>query len=310
MGIFFIYHPMLEKPLLVIIEGPTGVGKTDVGIELAQWFKSEIISADSRQFYKELHIGTAKQTPSQLAAVPHHFVNTISVFDYYNAWMFDEQVQLFLHDYFKRNPICLMVGGSGMYIDAVCNGIDPIPDIDSEIRREVTEQFNRNGIKPLQEELRNIDFEYYSQVDLHNSARLIRAIEVFKQTGKTFSSFRSKDKKKRDYTIVKIALERPKNELYDRINRRTHLMIQEGLEGEAMQWNDFRHLNALQTVGYKEFFNYFDGSFDLATTISKIQQNTRHYAKKQATWFRKDIETQWIFAEDIDLMIQNITRYL
>ena len=301
---------MLDKPLLVIIEGPTGVGKTDVGIEIAGWFKTEIISADSRQFYKELQIGTAKQTPLQLATVPHHFVNNISVFDSYNAWLFDQQVQCFLNSYFKQERLCLMVGGSGMYIDAVCNGIDPIPDINSELRNTITNQFKNEGIKPLQDELKRIDPDYYNIVDLKNSARLIRAIEVYKQTGKPYSTFRSNGKKERGYKIIKIALDRPKDELYERINLRTNGMIQDGLEKEASQWNDYRYLNALQTVGYKEYFDYFDGKNDLSTTISAIEQNTRHYAKKQITWFKKDKDTHWIPADNVEAMIKKIDNYL
>ena len=301
---------MTKKPLLVIIEGPTGVGKTDVGIELAQWFSSEIISADSRQIYKELAIGTAKQSAEQLAAVPHHFVNSISVFDYYNAWMFDQDVQAFLVRYFMNHPLCLMVGGSGMYIDAVCNGIDPIPDIAEDIRRDVTNMFKNDGIEPLKLELQRIDPEYYKLVDVNNSARLIRAIEVYRQTGKTFSSFRLNTKVKRDYRILKIALDRPREELYTRINLRTYEMIHAGLESEALTWNNYRQLNALQTVGYKEFFDYFDGKNNLSRTIEMIQQNTRHYAKKQVTWFKKDQESQWINADSYHAMKRIIQSYL
>jgi len=297
---------MQNKPLLVIIEGPTAVGKTDVGIELAKWFKSEIISADSRQFYKELNIGTAKQTPFQLSAVPHHFVNTLSVFDYYNVFMYDEEVQIFLTQFFKQNNICFMVGGSGMYIDAVCNGIDSIPDIDNAIREELNQQFKIKGLEYLQNELLNIDIDYYNKVDICNPARLIRAIEVFRQTGMTYSSFRHNGRKERPYRILKIALDRSRDELYARINQRTEIMISEGLEQEAFQWNEHRKLNALQTVGYKEIFDYFDNKNDLSRTIELIKQNTRHYAKKQITWFNKDKESKWIHAENIDNMIRSI----
>jgi len=297
---------MLKKPLLVIIEGPTGIGKTDVGIEIAKWFKTEIISADSRQFFQELRIGTAKQTISQLESVPHHFVNNKSIFDSYNAWMFDDEVQIFLNSFFLNNTLCIVVGGSGMYIDAVCNGIDPIPDIDINIRNEVTQLFKQCGIIPLQDELRKIDPQYLEIVDINNSARLIRAIEVFKQTGKTYTSYRVNNKKERTYDILKIALERPREELYNRINFRVENMIKEGLENEAKQWNNYRYLNALQTVGYKEFFRYFDGKLTQLETINAIQQNTRHYAKKQITWFKKDNATNWIHADNIDMMIQKI----
>lgn len=299
---------MQKKTLLVIVEGPTAVGKTDIGIELAKWFKSEIISADSRQFYKELNIGTAKQTPLQLSTVPHHFVNNLSVFDYYNVFMFDEEVQLFLTQFFKQNTICFMVGGSGMYIDAVCNGIDSIPDIATDIREELNALFKEKGIEYLQNEVHNIDIEYYNTVDICNPARLIRAIEVFRQTGKTYSSFRQNGRKERPYRILKIALDRSRDELYARINQRTEIMIAEGLETEAMQWNEHRKLNALQTVGYKEIFDYFDGKNDLTKTIDLIKQNTRRYAKKQVTWFNKDKETKWIHAENIEEMIRLIQK--
>ena len=299
---------MQNKPLLVIIEGPTAVGKTEVGIELAKWFKSEIISADSRQFYKELNIGTAKQSADQLTTIPHHFVNSLSVFDYYNVFMYDEEVQIFLTQFFKHNTICFMVGGSGMYIDAVCNGIDSIPDIDIEIREELNQLFKIKGIEYLQAELLNIDIEYYNTVDICNPARLIRAIEVFRQTGMTYSSFRHNGRKERPYRILKIALDRSREELYARINQRTEIMISEGLELEAMQWNNHRKLNALQTVGYKEIFDYVDGKYDLIKTIDLIKQNTRHYAKKQVTWFKKDKETNWIHAENLDEMIRLIQQ--
>ena len=300
---------MHRKPLLVIIEGPTGIGKTDVGIALATWFKTEIISADSRQFYKELSIGTAKPSASQLATVPHHFINTISVFDYYNAYLFDQEVQSFLDSYFKKSNIVFMVGGSGMYIDAVCNGIDLIPDISPEIRDCVTAWYKQDGLLPLQAELMKIDAEYYSKVDKNNPARLIRAIEVFRQTGRPFSEFRLKTSVERDYTILKIALDRNREELYSRINERTIAMIDEGLEQEARQWYPHRNVNALQTVGYNEFFKYFDGDISKAKTIELIQQNTRHYAKKQITWFKKDEDTHWIHASDCDGMIELIQKY-
>jgi len=300
---------MSDKPVLIVIEGPTGVGKTEIGIELASYFHSDIISADSRQFYKELNIGTAKQSDEQLATVKHHFVNTLSVFDYYNAYLFDQDVQTFLTGYFKDADICFMVGGSGMYIDAVCNGIDLIPDIATEIRNDVSQKFKNEGIESLQRELKRIDREYYSTVDKQNPARLIRAIEVFKQTGKPYSSFRVHSKKERQYTILKIALERKREVLYERINARVHSMMKQGLESETRLWNDHRTLNALQTVGYKEFFDYFDGKADMPATINAIQQNTRRYAKKQITWFKKDIDTHWIDADNIDLMIQLIQSH-
>ena len=300
---------MHRKPLLVIIEGPTGIGKTDVGITLASWFKTEIISADSRQFYKELSIGTAKPSASQLATVTHHFINTISIFDYYNAYLFDQEVQSFLDSYFKKSNIVFMVGGSGMYIDAVCNGIDLIPDISPEIRDAVTSWYKQEGLLPLQEELKKIDADYYSIVDKNNPARLIRAIEVFRQTGRPFSEFRLKTRVEREYTILKIALDRSREELYSRINERTKAMIDQGLEQEAWQWYSHRNVNALQTVGYNEFFKYFDGDISKAKTIELIQQNTRQYAKKQITWFKKDEDTHWIHASDCDAMIELIQKY-
>ncbi len=300
----------MNKKLLVVVEGPTGTGKTEIGIQLATYFNSEIISADSRQIFKELSIGTAKPSKEQRLKITHHFVDFVSIHEMYNAFMFEEQVNAFLDSYFLSNDIAFMVGGSGMYINAVINGIDLIPDIDSEIRQSVSNDFQLRGIKYLQKELQQIDPEYYKIVDINNQARLIRAIEVYKQTGKPYSSFRTKQLKQRSYQVVKIAIDRERDDLYDRINLRVDEMVHEGLEAEAFKWNGYRYLNALQTVGYKEFFAYFDGLMTKKDAINLIKQNTRHYAKKQVTWFKKDVNTSWILYNEVDEMIRVINKEL
>jgi len=297
------------SPLLVIIEGATGIGKTAVGIKLAMHFSGEIISADSRQVFRELSIGTAKPTLRQLNQVPHHFVGILSVFDNYNAWLFEEQVQSFLQSYFLQNDVAFMVGGSGLYIDAVCNGIDEIPDILPEIRKEITELCETQGMESLQNKLKIVDPEYYKFVDISNKARLIRAVEIYQQTGKPFSSFRTQQTKPRPYRILKIALERPREELYQSINQRVDEMIDAGLEQEAKVWFAHKQLNALQTVGYKEFFEFFEGKCSRDRAIELIKQHTRHYAKKQISWFKRDIATKWISADNVDEMITFIADF-
>jgi tRNA dimethylallyltransferase len=286
----------LSKTLLIIL-GPTASGKTELAIKTAQWLNTEIISADSRQFYKELSIGTAKPSQEQLAAVKHHLVGHISVQDKYNISMFEKDVLDSLDELFKTHDVVVMCGGSALYIDAVCNGIDEQPDHDPATRELLQAEYKAKGISFLRDELQRLDPEYYQQVDLANPHRLIRALEVCMMTGKPFSSFRKGMKKDRQFRVVKLGIDISREELISRINLRTDEMISSGLIEEAKANIKFRHLNALNTVGYKEIFDYLDGKCSLEEAIEKIKINTRRYAKRQMTWFRKDDEIQWIKPE-------------
>jgi tRNA dimethylallyltransferase len=285
------------KTLLVIL-GPTASGKTELAIKVAQGLGTEIISADSRQFYKELSIGTAKPSFEQLALVKHHFIGHISIHDRYNISRFEKDSIELLQQLFKEHDVVVMCGGSGLYIDAVCNGIDEQPDHDPAIRKLLTDRYKEQGIGYLQAELLILDPAYYGQVDLSNPNRLIRALEVCLITGKPFSSFRKGNGTKRDFRVVKLGIDIPRNELVERINARVDRMMEDGLEQEAKEYIGERHLNALNTVGYKELFEYFDEKCSLPEAIEKIKTNTRRYAKRQMTWFRKDKEIQWIQAGD------------
>jgi len=282
-----------KKKNLVIILGPTGVGKTNLTIEIAKHFNSEILSCDSRQFYKELSIGTAVPDKKQLAEVKHHFIQHISIHDYYNVSNFEQDSLQLLDNYFKTNNLAIMTGGSMMYIDVICNGIDNIPDIDTEIREYYKKRLANGDLDALRFELKQIDPEYYAQVDLKNGKRIIRGLEVYAQTGKKFSEFRSNSKKERSFNIIKIGLNRDRNELYQRINKRTDLMIQQGLLEEAEKHLPNRKLNALNTVGYKELFAYFDSEITIEKAIELIKRNTRRYAKRQLSWFKRYDDIYW-----------------
>ncbi len=278
------------KKKLIIIAGPTGIGKTDLSIELAQMLDTYIISADSRQIYKELKIGVARPSEQDLSKVKHFMIANKSVFDYYSAGKYELEVLDILKDIFKEKNTALLVGGSGMYIDAVCKGIDALPDADPEIRKKLTEKYEKEGIESLRFDLKRLDPEHYEIVDLNNSKRLLRAVEVCLQTGKTYTSFLTKPNKERNFTILKIGLERERKELYDRINRRVDLMIEDGLVEEAKKYYKYKHLNSLNTVGYKELFAYFNGEYNLEEAIRLIKRNSRRYAKRQITWFKRDKE--------------------
>ena len=281
------------KTLLVIL-GPTASGKTDLAIRIAQWFGTEIISADSRQFFREFSIGTAKPSQKQLSAVKHHFIGQISIQENYNISRFEADVLELLEKLFQVHDVVVMCGGSGLYIDAVCNGLDEQPAHDPELRAQLNKAFKTEGITYLQQELQKLDPEYYWQVDLANPHRLIRALEVCKLTGKPFSEFRKGIKKERPFRIVKIGIDLTKEELHKRIHDRTDEMIRLGLIDEVRANLSNRHLNALNTVGYKEIFDYLDGNLTLEEAVEKIKINTRHFAKRQMTWFRKDKEIIWI----------------
>ncbi|WP_099292847.1 tRNA (adenosine(37)-N6)-dimethylallyltransferase MiaA [Butyricimonas sp. Marseille-P3923] len=280
------------KTLLVLL-GPTGVGKTDLSIELARHYRTSVISCDSRQIYKEMNIGTAVPEREQLAAVPHFFIQTVSVRDYFNCWEFEQQALRKIRELFEERDVVVMAGGSVMYIDAVCKGVDEMPTIDDEVRASVKEMFERDGIEASRLLLKKLDPEWYARVDLKNGKRVMHALEVCLMTGKPYSSFLMRTVKEREFNIVKIGLNREREELFDRINRRVDIMVESGMEEEARALYPLRHLNALNTVGYKEWFDYFDGKFDREEAIRLIKRNTRRYAKKQLTWYRNDSDIHW-----------------
>lgn len=283
---------------LIVLTGPTAVGKTKEAINLAKALNTEIISADSRQFYKELNIGVATPTEEELSEVKHHFIGHISIHNNYNVGLFEKDALDRIELLFKTYDTIVLTGGSGMYIDVVCNGMDSLPDVDIEIRNELNRIFKEEGISVLQEELREKDIEYYNIVDTKNHIRLIRALEVIRQTGKTFSFYRTNKKTQRDFQIFKFALQRERSELIERIDKRVDLMIESGLLEEAKEVYPYKNLSALNTVGYKELFKYFDNQISFQQAIEDIKTNTRRYAKRQMTWFRKDKEYIWLDAKN------------
>jgi len=291
---------------LVVIAGPTAVGKTDVAIKLATHFKSEIISADSRQFYREMSIGTAKPDQDQLKSIKHHFIGQLSISDYFNVSVFENEVLKLLKNLFLNTNIIFLVGGSGLYIDAVCKGIDDFPDPAPELRNYLKSVLAQSGIGKLQEMLQQLDPEYYTSVDINNPNRLLRAIEVCQTTGRKFSEQRLNSQKNRDFNIVKIGLNLPRPELFSRIGLRVDQMIELGLIKEVESLLPNRHLNALNTVGYKEIFEFLDSKITLEHAIENIKTNTRRYAKRQLTWFKRTDEYKWFEPSDIN----EITNYL
>ena len=283
-----------SRPVLLVLLGPTGVGKTALSLELAERFRTSIISADSRQLYADLPIGTAAPTPDQLARVSHHMVGTLQLTDYYSAARYEEEVMQLLNALFQKHHVVILTGGSMMYIDAVCKGIDDIPTVDDVTRRTLLERYEQEGLDPLVAELRLLDPDYYQVVDLKNPKRIIHALEICYMTGRTYTSFRTNAVKQRPFRIVKIGLRRQREELYDRINHRVVQMVHDGLIDEARRVMPYRHLNSLNTVGYKEMFQYLDGHWTLDEAIAKIQQNSRIYSRKQMTWFKRDSEIHWV----------------
>ena len=289
---------------LIIITGPTASGKTDLAVNLAEHFSTEIVSADSRQIFKEMRIGTAVPDDEVLQRVPHHFIQTRSVRDYYNAFMYEtEMIDLLDRNLFAKYDTVVMCGGSMMYVDAVCNGIDLIPDPDMEVRDNLWQRFENEGIEPLRQQLLQLDPEYYKICDLNNHKRIIKALEVSIQTGKPYSSFRTGNKKQRDFQIVKIGLNLPREILHNRINQRVDKMIGEGLVEEARSLYPLRSLNSLNTVGYREMFDYFDNKTDLDTAVELIKRNTRRYARKQISWFNGDKDLTWFQPDQVDDII-------
>ena len=285
---------------LVVITGPTAVGKTDLCLDIAESYGIPIINADSRQIYSDMHIGTASPTEEQLRRVKHYFVGNLHLGDYYNASMFEQDVLHVLEKEFdgRNDHIALMTGGSMMYIDAVCNGIDDIPTITDDVRQWMKQRLESEGLERLCEELRLMDPEYYAIVDRHNTRRVMHALEICHQTGNTFTSYRVRERKHRPFAIVKIALNREREVLYERINRRVDSMMAAGLEDEARRLLPYRHENALNTVGYKELFAYFDGIWPLYEAVERIKGNTRRYARKQLTWFKRDPAVRWFDTDD------------
>lgn len=283
---------------LFVILGPTGVGKTDLSIEVARMLGTSVISCDSRQIYRELSIGVASPSPEQLAAVKHYFIATRSVEEHYSAGQYELDALPIIESEIAANGCAVMVGGSMLYIDAVCRGIDDIPTIDEELRRSVRRIYDKQGIEEVRWRLRLLDPQHYAEVDLRNVKRMLHALEVCYQTGQPFSKLRTGSVKRRSFDIVKIGLNCPREVLYDNIDRRVLKMIQQGLEREVRAVSDKRHLNALNTVGYKEMFAYLDGEYDLDRAIELIQRNTRHYAKKQLSWFKRYGDVQWFSPYD------------
>lgn len=282
-----------KKPLLIVIVGPTAVGKTSLSIRLAQKYQAEIISADSRQFYKEMEIGTAKPSNIELAAAPHHLVNNLSIAENYSVGQFEKDALMILEKIFMQQPLAIMVGGSGLYVDAVCKGLDEFPEISPEYREDLNRQFEKEGLRFLQQMLEAKDPEYYNLVDKQNPQRLIRALEVILATGKTFTSFRKRKKVQRPFEILKIGLEMDREVIYERINLRMDQMIAQGLFEEAEKLYPRKELNALQTVGYQEIFGHLNGEYDREEAIRLLKRNSRRYAKRQMTWFKRDDNTYW-----------------
>lgn len=294
---------MAQNKTLIVIVGPTAIGKTALAITLAQHFSTEIISADSRQFFKEMSIGTAKPNPDELAAAKHHFIDSHSIHTLFSTGDFEKQALKVLENIFVQHNLAIMVGGSGLYLDAVTKGMDELPDTDMQIRLALNTIFETEGLQPIKTQLAAADPEYYAKVDQANPQRMIRGLEFFLSTGKKVSSFLTNSKKQRTFNIIKIGLNMERPLLYERINHRVDLMMQNGLLQEVKSLQDYRDVNALKTVGYAELFDYLDGLITLDQAIDKIKQNTRRFAKRQLTWFRRDQETHWFEPDQLNAVI-------
>lgn len=292
---------------LISIVGPTAIGKTALSIKLAKHFHTEIISSDSRQFFKEMCIGTAVPSTEELNAAPHHFIQHINIFDTYNVGQFETDAIQKLDELFEKHNIVIMVGGSGLYVDAVLKGLDDFPKVDPTIREDLNKTLETKGIEALQEQLQTLDPTYYATVAKENPHRLIRALEICIGTEKPYSSFLNRKKNTRNFTAIKVGLTADREIMYDRINKRVDIMMQEGLLEEVKKLHQYKDLNALQTVGYRELFEYLDGNCELEFAVSEIKKNTRRFAKRQGTWFRKDQEILWFdFQEDIKNIVSKI----
>lgn len=284
---------MTQDKYLIVITGPTAVGKTALSIRIAQQFGTEILSADSRQFYREMNIGTAKPSPEERAVVRHHFINNLSISEEYTAGMYEAEALVVLEELFKKHKVAVLTGGSGLFIKALCEGLDDIPAAEEGIRETLNATFEKEGLEPLLQELKEKDPAYYEKVDRDNPVRIIRALEICRSTGLPFSSFRTGSKKERPFKIVKIALNRDREELYRRIDTRMDQMLSEGLINEVESLYSYKHINALQTVGYSEVFDFLDGNYDQEEMVRLLKRNSRRYAKRQLTWFSKDEEYKW-----------------
>lgn len=295
---------------LVVLIGPTAVGKTETSFAIAEHYGCPIISADSRQMYQGMKIGTAMPTEDELARHKHHFVGQLIPGDYYSAARYESEVLALLEKEFQHHPTMLLTGGSMMYIDAVCNGIDDIPTVDDETRTMVLKKYESEGIDTLAAELRLLDPEYYNEADIKNPKRVMHALEICYMTGKPYSSFRTQKKKERPFNIIKIGLQREREELYSRINSRVDKMIEQGLVDEVKSFAHLKNHNSLNTVGYKEIFKYLDGEWDLPFAIEKIKQNTRIYSRKQMTWYRKNSEITWFHPSEIGKILEHIDKVI
>ncbi|GGE90342.1 tRNA dimethylallyltransferase [Chishuiella changwenlii] len=289
---------------LISVVGPTAIGKTSLAIALANYYNTEIISCDSRQFFKEMKIGTAVPSNEELSQAKHHFIQNISIQDKYSVGDFERDGLSFLDNFFKQHDNCIMVGGSGLYEKAITVGFDSFPDVDPSVREKLNSELEEFGIEKLQQELYQVDPNYYQEVDIQNKQRVIRALEIYRGSGFPFSHFRNQDLNKRPFNIIKIGLELPREEMYDRINRRVDIMLDEGLLDEAKKLFPLKDLNALQTVGYRELFDYFDHKIDLNFAIEEIKKNTRRFAKRQMTWFKKDEAVNWFSPNDVEKIIE------
>ncbi len=297
----------LTKTLLVVA-GPTAVGKTAISIQLAKYFDTVILSCDSRQFFREMNIGTAKPDVDELQVVPHYFINSHSIFDNYSVGDFEQDALKLLSQLFENQSIVIMAGGSGLYIKAVCEGLDQFPAVDKKIREQIVEKYEQEGIAYLQNTLQQLDPVYFTQVDTQNPQRMIRALEICLSTGQPFSSFRQQKKVNRPFQIVKIGLTMEREQLYERINKRVEKMMGAGLLEEVKKLYPHKKLNPLQTVGYQELFNYLDGHISLEEAVALIQRNTRRYAKRQYTWFRKDKDIHWFEVNDYNSIIDFLAQ--
>ncbi len=295
--------PMIKNNTCIVIVGPTGVGKTSIALQLAKLHKAQIISSDSRQCFKELNIGVAKPSADELTSVPHYFINSHSIKDEVNAGIFERYALVKVNDIFKENDLAIMVGGTGLYIKTFCQGIDELPVVKKEIREKINADFEWEGLEWLQKEVEKTDPLYFSKGETKNPHRLMRALEVKLSTGRSIIEFQTKNKLERDFNIIKIGIELPREELYKRINKRVDEMMQQGLLEEVKSLVSFKNLNALQTVGYRELFGHLEGDLSLQDAVEAIKINTRHYAKRQLTWFKKDEEIKWFSPLDVNLIL-------
>ena len=299
------------QPVLLVLTGPTGVGKTELSLRLAEHFGCPVVSADSRQIFREIPVGTAAPTAAEQARVKHYFVGTKSVAEDYNAGQYERDALALLNTLFQTHRTVVLTGGSMLYINAVCNGFDDIPSVPADLREQVKAEYNTNGLAWLQSEVQRLDPAYWTEVDRQNPQRLLHCVEVCRAAGKPFSSFRSRTHARRPFRIVKVGLTRPREELYTRINLRVEQMMAQGLLEEARSVYPLRHCNSLQTVGYRELFAYFDGQYTLPEAVEMIQQNSRHYAKRQMTWFNRDTTIHWLNANlDYETQLHTITHWL